>query len=66
MEVTVNNINFGKKTVKLQSDITEELIEKLQLNDDSVIIIGKSGKIYTKDENIKEEEITVVEVFSGG
>jgi sulfur carrier protein ThiS len=67
MEIKVKNVNFGDKTVDLNSGKVEELIEKLELNDDSVILIGKDGKIYTKDETLdKNEEISVVEVFSGG
>ncbi len=66
MEVKVKNINFGEKTVELQSGRAEELINKLNLNDDSVIIIGSDGKIYTKDEILNDNKITIVEVFSGG
>ncbi|MCL4362297.1 MAG: MoaD/ThiS family protein [Candidatus Parvarchaeota archaeon] len=67
MEIKLNNINFGEKLVKIDNDSVTELLEKLSLNDDSVILIGKDGKIYTKDQRIKEgDEINVVEVFSGG
>ena len=67
MEIKVKNVNFGDKMVHLNLGKAEELIEKLELNDDSVILIGKDGKIYTKDETLdKNEEISVVEVFSGG
>jgi sulfur carrier protein ThiS len=67
MEIKVKNVNFGDKMVHLNLGKAEELIEKLELNDDSVILIGKDGKIYTKDEILdKNEEISVIEVFSGG
>ncbi len=66
MELNVNNINFGKRKVNISSGNADELIKKLELNDDSVILVGKSGRIYTKDEKINENEITVIEVFSGG
>ncbi|MCL4376546.1 MAG: MoaD/ThiS family protein [Candidatus Parvarchaeota archaeon] len=67
MEIKLNNINFGEKTVKIESNSVTELLEKLSLNDDSVILVGKDGKIYTKDQSIREgDEINVVEVFSGG
>ena len=67
MEIKLNNINFGEKTVKLDNNSIAELLEKLSLNDDSVILVGKDGKIYTKDQKVREgDEINVVEVFSGG
>ncbi|MCL4372490.1 MoaD/ThiS family protein [Candidatus Parvarchaeota archaeon] len=67
MEIKLNNINFGEKTVKIESNSITELLEKLSLNDDSVILVGKDGKIYTKDQVVREgDEINVVEVFSGG
>lgn len=67
MEIKLNNINFGEKLVKIDSGSVAELLKKLSLNDDSVILVGKDGKVYTKDQTIKEgDEITVVEVFSGG
>jgi sulfur carrier protein ThiS len=67
MEIKLNNINFGEKTVKVDSNSITELLEKLSLNDDSVILVGKDGKIYTKDQKIREgDEINVIEVFSGG
>ena len=67
MEIKLNNINFGEKTVKIESNSITELLEKLSLNDDSVILVGKDGKIYTKDQIVREgDEINVVEVFSGG
>ena len=51
----------------VESDSIKELLEKLALNDDSVILVGKEGKIYTRDQKIKEgDEIKVIEVFSGG
>ncbi|MCL4391397.1 MAG: MoaD/ThiS family protein [Candidatus Parvarchaeota archaeon] len=67
MEVKLKNVNFGEKAVSLSSGSVKELIEKLDLNDDSVILIGKNGRIYTKDEKVDEkDEINVIEVFSGG
>ncbi|EEZ93269.1 MAG: hypothetical protein BJBARM4_0204 [Candidatus Parvarchaeum acidiphilum ARMAN-4] len=67
MEIKLNNINFGEKTVKIKNGSVKELLKKISLNDDSVILVGKQGKIYTKDEKIKNgEEIKVIEVFSGG
>jgi sulfur carrier protein ThiS len=67
MEIKLNNINFGEKTIRVESDSIKELLEKLALNDDSVILVGKEGKIYTRDQKIKEgDEIKVIEVFSGG
>ncbi len=67
MEIKLNNINFGEKLVEIESGSVVELLKKLSLNDDSVILVGKEGKVYTKDQTIKEgDEITVVEVFSGG
>lgn len=67
MEIKLNNINFGEKTVKVDSNSITELLEKLSLNDDSVILVGKDGKIYTKDQKIRKgDEINVIEVFSGG
>ncbi|MEM0142702.1 MAG: MoaD/ThiS family protein [Candidatus Parvarchaeum sp.] len=67
MEIKLNNINFGEKRIKVENGSVTELLQKLSLNDDSVILIGKDGKIYTKDQQIREgDEINVVEVFSGG
>jgi sulfur carrier protein ThiS len=67
MEIKLYNINFGEKTVKIKNGSVKELLEKISLNDDSAILVGKEGKIYTKDERIKDgEEIKVIEVFSGG
>ncbi|MCL4396929.1 MoaD/ThiS family protein [Candidatus Parvarchaeota archaeon] len=67
MEIKLNNINFGEKIVKIDNGSVTELLEKISLNDDSVILVGKDGKIYTKDQRIREgDEINVVEVFSGG
>jgi sulfur carrier protein ThiS len=67
VEIKLNNINFGEKTVKIKNGSVKELLKKISLNDDSVILVGKQGKIYTKDEKIKNgEEIKVIEVFSGG
>ncbi len=67
MEIKVNNINFGEKTVKIKGNSVKELLEKISLNDDSVILVGKDGKIYTKDQSIRDgDEIKVIEVFSGG
>ena len=56
-----------KKTVKIKGNSVKELLEKISLNDDSVILVGKDGKIYTKDQSIRDgDEIKVIEVFSGG
>ncbi|MGC8533475.1 MAG: MoaD/ThiS family protein [Candidatus Parvarchaeum sp.] len=67
MEIKLNNINFGEKLVEIDNGSVVELLKKLSLNDDSVILVGKGGRVYTKDQTIKEgDEITVVEVFSGG
>jgi sulfur carrier protein ThiS len=67
MEIKLNNINFGEKTINIENGSIKELLDKLSFNDDSVILIGKDGKIYTKDQSIRKgDEINVVEVFSGG
>ncbi len=67
ISIKLRNINFGEKTIQLEKGYADELIKKLELNDDSVILIGKDGKIFTKDEKINDnEEINVIEVFSGG
>ncbi len=67
VKVLVKNINFGEKSVSLDRGNVEELIRKLNTNDDSVILINKKGEIYTKDKKLSEgEELSLVEVFSGG
>ena len=48
MEIKLNNINFGEKLVEIESGSVVELLKKLSLNDDSVILVGKEGKVYTK------------------
>ena len=65
--VRVKNINFGEKRLELKNGTVEELINTLGSNDDSLLLVDKTGEIYTKDKKIKEgAEINVVEVFSGG
>ncbi len=67
VSIKVKNINFGEKTVELDGGSADELIRKLATNDDSVILINDKGEIYTKDRKLEEgEELTLLEVFSGG
>ena len=67
IKVLVKNINFGEKTVLLEKGSINELVEKLNTNDDSVVFINKNGEIFTEDRKLRDgDEINVVEVFSGG
>lgn len=67
VKITVKNVNLGEKEVELKKGTVNELIEKLGMNDDAVIIIGEDGEIYTKDRKLKDGlTVNAVEVFSGG
>ena len=67
VRVRVKNINFGEKLLELKNGTVEELINVLGSNDDSVLLVDKTGEIYTRDRKIKEgAEINIIEVFSGG
>jgi sulfur carrier protein ThiS len=67
VKVTVRNINFGEKEIELKKGTAEELIKKLETNDDAIIIVDEDGEILTKDRTIKDgSRVNVVEVFSGG
>ncbi len=67
VSVRVKNINFGEKLLELENGTVEELINVLGSNDDSILLVDKTGEIYTRDRKIKEgAEINVIEVFSGG
>jgi sulfur carrier protein ThiS len=67
VKVKLKNINFGEKEIELDTRSVRELLNKISTNDESVILAGENGKIYTKDMEIEDGSvINVIEVFSGG
>lgn len=67
VKIKVKNVNFGERTIDVRNGSVKELIKKLDMDDDAVILVGEDGKIYTEDGRIrKNAEINVIEVFSGG
>lgn len=67
MKIKVKNVNFGEKEIELKTGKAGELIEKLNTNDDAVLIVSDDGEIYTKDKKLMDgSTVNMIEVFSGG
>ncbi|MDP8012663.1 MAG: MoaD/ThiS family protein [Nanoarchaeota archaeon] len=67
VSVKAKGLSIGERELRLNGNKVKDLLTKLNLTDDAVIIINKKGEILTSDRNLKEgEELTVIEVFSGG
>ena len=67
VKVFVKGLGLEEKTISRKSGNVSELLSVLGTNDDSVILVGEGGKIYTKDTKISDNSrIKIIEVFSGG
>ena len=67
VSVKAKGLLIGERELRLNGNKVKDLLTKLNLADDAVIIVNKEGEILTSDRNLKEgEELTVIEVFSGG
>ncbi|MCL4400700.1 MAG: hypothetical protein M1348_02320 [Candidatus Parvarchaeota archaeon] len=67
ISVKVNGLNQKTRKVSLKTGSVNELIGKLNANDDSILIVGEDGKIFTKDRKLRDgSSVSIIEVFSGG
>ncbi|MCW1291728.1 MAG: MoaD/ThiS family protein [Candidatus Parvarchaeota archaeon] len=66
MKVKIRDIQIGEKTVELEKGEVEEIISKLDLTNNGVILV-RNGDILTKDDKINDGDvIELIEVYSGG
>ena len=67
ISVKVNGLNQKTRKVSLKTGSVNELIGKPNANDDSILIVGEDGKIFTKDRKLRDgSSVSIIEVFSGG
>ncbi|MCW1292399.1 MAG: MoaD/ThiS family protein [Candidatus Rehaiarchaeum fermentans] len=66
MKVKIRDIQIGEKTLELEKGEVEEIISKLDLTNNGVILV-RNGDILTKDDKINDGDvIELIEVYSGG
>ncbi len=66
MKVKIRDIQTGEKEIELTNGDVKELVSKLNLADNGVIIV-RGQDILTADDKINDGDVLdVIEVYSGG
>jgi sulfur carrier protein ThiS len=66
MKVKIRDIQFGEKEIELERGDVRELVSKLKLSDNGVIVV-RGSDILTADDKLNDGDILdVIEVYSGG